>query len=306
VALAIIPDTMEGVGAFQVTTSNLLDYTVFDGTVWSAIAQVNADATLGVPSVVGFGDEAYLVYLGTNYDYYWETFTAGSPGSWGKETQILPSGVTAMCGPTAGALAPLGTGASFVYVNGQCSGSLNHLYDIYLSGSTAGAPADIASNPSFSATTGTPAIAAPASGQIDLVTAFVAEGTQQVYGAYLSAGTWSAPAAITQALTNDPVALAPTTGSGVVMGYQGTDGKLYTDFFGITWAVPAAPFTTSTPVAARPAVAKGIGSASAEMVYVSSSGALFHTRYVSGGWTNPVAIDPSVTTFTHVAIASGP
>jgi hypothetical protein len=302
-SLATIPGTGQGVGLLHGASDQLV-YTLWNGAAWSPLAQINADTTQGKPSLAASGSTAYAVYWGSNYKYYLEQYSAGA---WTSSSQaVFPAGSPSQpCGPSPGALAPLGAAASFVFVNGSCSGALNHLYDSDLSAGAWKASTDVASNPSYSGSQG-PAVVAPSSGP-ELVTVFLAQGTSQLQWASRTGGVWSSPVSIDSALTSAPVALAPLAGGSVLLAFQGTDGKLYTATFASgTWSSPAPAFATNVSVATTPAVAAGIGGALAEMVYLDATGALFHTRLAGTTWSSPVPVAPATTGFAHVAIASGP
>ena len=308
-SLAMVPATGQGVGLLE-GPSNELVYTVYDGSSWSSLAQLNSDTTQGTPSVVGVGNVAHAVFWGMDYEYFYEEFTGGSPGSWTAAPQgVFPTGLTNQpCGPSPAVPAPLGHYASLVFVNGNCNtADINNLYNTDLSASGWSAADDVASNPTYEDSLW-PAVTAPVSGP-ELVTAYVMQNTtsEQIYTASRTAGTWSTPAALTNGLTFDPMALAPLPGSGALLAYEGTDGNLYTAAFdGTSWATPAAPFTLGTAVESPPALAAGIGTAMAEMVYLDTSGALWHTRLTGAGWSSPTAVGSGTTGFTYVAIASGP
>ena len=226
-ALVVVPATGQGVGLVHVATSNLLDYTIYDGATWSSFTQLHADATLGPPAIVGSGATAQVVYGGTNYNFYIESW---SGSAWSASTPaIVPSDAGSLCGPSAPSLALAGADLSMVFVNGICSGTTNALYDSDLSGGSWQAATTIATNPSNTAAQ-RPAVTTPSSGP-ELVVAFIAQGTSQIYTSYRTGSTWSTPVLLTSGLTNDPVALAPVAGGGAttaVMAYRGTDGKLYT------------------------------------------------------------------------------
>ncbi len=302
-SLAMIPATGYGLGLLHGTSSALV-YTAWNGATWSSLAQLNSDTTQGQPTVVASGSSAFAVFWGTDYKYYLESYAAGA---WSSAPQgVFPPGVAAQpCGPSPGVLAPLGASASLLFVNGSCSGTVNHLYDSDLVSGAWQASQDLAINPSYSPTQ-RPALVAPTSGP-ELVAVFIQQGTSQLLSATRTGGTWSTPAAITGALTSVPVALAPLAGGGVQLAFEGTDTNLYTaTFSGGSWSSPAAPFSSSVSIAATPALATGIGTAAAEMVYVSATGALFHTRLTGSTWSMPTAVASGTTTFAHVAIASGP
>ena len=301
-SLAVVPATGEGVGLVH-TATNELEFTIYNGTTWSSFAQLHTDTTQGAPSVVGNGATAHAVYWGTDFMFYYESF---SGSAWATASPaILPLSTSpSLCGPVAPALAAYASAASFVFVNGSCSGTVNALYGSDLVSGVWQATANIAAGPSY-APGQHPAVTAPSSGP-QLVAAYVAEGMQQIYTAYRTATGWSTAVLLTNGLTNDPVALAPVTGGGAVMAYRGTDNNLYTSFFsGTTWSVPVAAFSSAVTLTALPSVARGIGSATAEMAYVDGAGALWHTRYIAGAWTAAKQVG-TASGFAHVAIGSGP
>jgi hypothetical protein len=301
-AVAVVPATLEGVGLIH-GANNQLEYTVWNGTVWSPFAQLHADLTQGRPAMAGVGGTAHAVYWGTDFKFYYEAFVGGA---WAAATPaIVPVGTApSLCGPSPPALAPVGASVSLLFVNGSCSGTVNHLYGSDLMGSAWQATKDIAPQPSFAANL-RPVLAGLASGP-ELLAVYVQQGGSQIVSSYRTAGTWFMTAPIANGLTNDPMAVAPLPGSGAVLAYRGTDDKLYTATFdGVTWTTPAAAFTPNVTIGATPALAKSISGADAEMAYVDGTGAVWHTRLVMGKWSAPVQVG-TATGFAHVAIASGP
>jgi hypothetical protein len=304
-AIAFLPTagTGQAIGLLHGANDHL-DYTLWDGTGWSAPKQVNTDLTRGQPTIVASGTKAHAVFWDPNFKYNYESF---SGGSWSAAAQpVIPQNAAQPCGPNAGVLAPLGAEASLVFVNGSCSGTVNHLYNSDLSAGVWQMSKDVASNPSFAANL-RPAVAAPAGTGPELVAVYVQQGTSQMWSSYRMNGAWSAPVQITNGLTNDPVSLAPMTGGGAVMAYRGTDMKLYyATFSGTTWSTPAAAVSpTNVIIGSTPAVAKGVGGAKAELVYVDLNGLLFHIRLNATTWSQPAQIGMG-TGFSHVAIAAGP
>jgi hypothetical protein len=302
-AVAFVEATGHGVGLLHGTTNELV-YTVWNGTGWSGLTQLNTDATQGAPTLAVNGTTVHAAYWGTDYKYYTETYT----GAWTTVSQaVLPAGTTMMtqpCGPSPGVLAPTTADVSLVFVNGTCGGSVNNLYNTDLSGAAWSPLKDVSPSPSYSASQ-RPAVAALASGP-ELIVVYIEQGSSQLASSYRTAGVWSNPTPITNGLSNAPVALTALPGSGAVLAYQGTDGKLYTaTFSGTTWGLPVAAFTPSVVVAATPTLAPGVGTDGAEMVYVDSGGALHHSRLVGGLWSMPVPVAPGMTGFVHAAMAGG-
>jgi hypothetical protein len=301
-AVAVVPATLHGVGLIH-GANDQLDYTLWNGTAWSSFVQLHADVTQGRPTLAGVGGTVHAVYWGKDFHFYYEAFTGGA---WtAAPLPVIPTGTApSLCGPSPPSFTPLGADASLLFVNGSCSGALNHLYGSDLSSGAWQAVKDIASNPTSAANL-RPSLTELASGP-ELLAVYAPTGTSQIQSSYRTAGTWSAAAAIPNGLTNDPVALAPLPGSGAVLAYRGTDDKLYTATFnGTGWTNPAPVFTPNVTIGATPALAKGIGSAGAEMAYVDGAGAVWHTRLLGGTWNAPMQVG-TATSFNHVAIASGP
>jgi hypothetical protein len=93
------------------------------------------------------------------------------------------------------------------------------------------------------------------------------------------------------AQSNAAPALALDATGALIAAFVGTDSHLYTvALAGDAWATPiaVAPADTTT---LPPALATGIGAATAELVYArQSDGAALHARLVGGAWAQPIAI----------------
>jgi hypothetical protein len=309
-AVAVMPSG-QGVGLIQAAGADELQVTFFNGPAstptWSALTQIHGtDVTRGKPAIAVEGATAHVVYQDAASNLQHESYSAGT---WAAgPTPVAPAGVAA-CGPSPGVLAPLASGVSLVYVDGNCPGSdLNDLLNTDLTSGGWQAFKNMANNPVAAANTyPTAALAAPLSGSPELVIAYSVVGASQIQGAYRVNGSWNSYSGITGVQSNDELAMAPlASGSGAVLAYRGTDGNLYTTLFTGSWAAPAFPFGSATAIAGPPAVARGIGTATAEMAYINNNGALFHTRLISGAWTTPVAVAMNLTGFGNVAIATGP
>jgi hypothetical protein len=305
-SLAVMPANGQGVGLLHGASDHLV-YTLWNGSTWSALAQINADTTQGRPALAASGGKVHAVFWGNDFKFYYEAFSAGA---WTAAPQpVVPMDMTlAMqpCGPSPGVLAPLGADVALIFVNGgTCSGMINHLYDTDLSSGVWQISKDFENDPSFSKTQW-PAVTAPVSGP-ELVTVYVQQNGTQLLSGYRNAGTWFSTAPIFQGFTNDPVALAPLAGGGALLAYRGTNMKLYTSTFSmVSWSNPVAALTSNPTLGAAPALIAGIGTAVAEMVYIDSTGALFHTRLTGSGWSTAVPVAPGMTGFVHAAIAGGP
>jgi hypothetical protein len=304
-SVAIVPATRQAVGALHGTGSALLTTVRTAAGSWSSLAQLNGDTTQGRPLVAGFGSTADLVYWGSDYKWYLEAFSAGA---WTTTSQaVVPSGATSQpCGPSPGALTVTGGAPAFVYVNGTCVAPLNFLEETDLASGTWTTSALVGSAASY-VPTQWPAVAAPSTGP-DLVAVFATQSSGgQLMWSSRTAGTWLSPAMITNALTNDAPVLTAIAGGGVLLAFRGTDAHLYTATYAAgAWSSPAAPFTPNVSLAAAPALAQGIGAATAELVYVDGTSSIYHTRLMGTAWSTPVDVAPSTSGFAHAAIASGP
>ena len=146
-----------------------------------------------------------------------------------------------------------------------------------------------------------PSITGIDAGANEAMIAYVRTDTQVMFTVRTN-GTWSAPATVPNALTNDPVALAATPAGGVALAFRGTNSMLYTCLYtpgnDPPWSSPASFGATVT---ARPALAKGIGGTYAEMVFVSA-GQAQHARLTNGSWSAATVIGGA--SVTGVSIAS--
>jgi len=301
-ALAFNGPASQAVGAVRAATGDTLLSTIWSAGVWSSLAPINLDTTRGTPLVAASAGTANVVFWGDNYEYYYEAFDGTT---WtGAPSPVIPAGTAQQpCGPSPGALSTFAGGASFLFVNGTCGGTQNALYSTDDSTSGWSSSTQVAPDPSYAANL-PPALTAPTAGA-DLVTVYVQQGTQQIYYASRSSGVWSSAQKIMNGLTASPIALAPLSAGGAWMAYVGTDGMLYASTFTSgTWATPAAVFSPNVAVSAV-AAAAGIGKASAELVYLDTSGVAFHTRLVGGAWTPAVPVSPGVTGLVQAAMASG-
>jgi hypothetical protein len=303
----------KGVGLARFTgAGNALEFTTWSGAAWSAPAPLNTDTTQGQPTITAAGNTAQAVYWGLDFKYYFESYD----GQWTSSPQaVKASGMaTQPCGPSAAQLAPVGTDAALAFINGSCTGALNHLVVMPLAGGAWQGFQDIASNPNIAASPPSlrPAVTSLVAGAAgpDLLVAYVQAGGSQIAWSARTGGSWSPPTAISNALTNDPVALSPLPGGGAVMAFKGTDKNLYYATYTApsTWSMPAAVVTAGVMLASPPALSKGMGGDSAELAYVDlGAGAVFHARYNGTPLKWQTAVQVGTTTgFSNVALAAGP
>jgi hypothetical protein len=304
-ALAVLPKTGEGIGLVHATGNDALQYTRYSGSAWSALTSLNGDTTRATPAIAAAGGVAHVVFqTPSNYLHFYESYSAGT-WSAAKQAIVPASAAQQICGPNGPALAPLGAGASLVYVNGgACGGPTNRLMSTDLSGGIWQTLKDVGADGNFTGTIG-PAVAQLASGP-ELLAVWVQLNDSQLRWSTRSGGTWSPPAVVTGASTFYTPSLAPKPAGGAVLAFRGTDDNLYTVVFDSTtgWATPVAPFGTATAVTAAPSIAKGQGSALVELAYVNATG-VWHSELIGTSWTTAVQV-LSGAGYTGVAIATGP
>jgi hypothetical protein len=307
VALSNVSGSATAVAAVQ-TTSDALETAAWSpSSSWSAPTQLHGDTTQGRPALVALLGAAAvgLYYWGNDYGFYSESF---SNGAWtSASSAIIPTGMSSACGPNPGSPAPDGSGASFLFVNGNCGGAVNDLFETDYIGGTWTTPWEFnQAVPSYAANL-SPALVQPegTGGGPELLAVYIEQGTSQIYSMWRTNGTWSATTALPNATTNDPISLIGVNG-GAVLAYRGLDSNLYAAIFisSLTssfWGPPAAPFSTSVSIAAPPALARGVNSDTAEMVYIDASGAAQYASYIFEKWAAPAPI-PGLTGLSQVAV----
>ena len=121
----------------------------------------------------------------------------------------------------------------------------------------------------------------------------------------LAGASWSAAANITNATSVDPAALLALAGGEVLLAFRGTDAKLYAvSYLGGSWGGVSPPLIGGATIVGSPSLAKGQGGALAELAYVGTDGAAYHSRLLaSRNWSAPVQIGTSV---DFVSMVSGP
>ncbi len=297
-ALAMLDDGTS-VALVRNNVDDALKFTRWSGATWSALADVGAGVTTqGKPSLAG-GATAEAVFHGVDFKHYNATFT----GSWSAIGTVgsprSPMGLQVF-GPSVPVVLNRGSGnLTVAYVE---DGS-NRPTAIDFSPMYWQTPVNVSTD--VVSTTGpwpSPSLVAPSSGPTLLMTWHT--GVQFRYSTS-TAGTWSAPANITSALSVDPAVMLALPGGEVLMLFRGLDNNLYALSYisNGSWGLPA-QVITGIALLSSPAVAKGQGGALAEVAYVGTDGAAYHLRLAANRtWTAPVQIATSV---DFVSIASGP
>jgi len=271
-----------------------LAFTTFDGSGWSATANVGGSITTrATPALVSNSATAFAVFHGDNFLHYFSAYTASFNPS--NESVGSPQSF----GPSAGSIALLGSDVVIAY-----AGSDGDLYDqrrsggVWQTGSAHGLGDVVAL---------TPAIVTLDSNQLLVV--YVHEVTQAVTFTIGTGSVWSTATAIADALTVDPVALTALPGGKAMAAFRGTDGQAYAMTFDVAptpiWSAPLPIASPNPTTPSTPAVAPGVGSQEAELAFVdAATGAASHVRWSGSSWSTPTLVGGSG--LTGVAIATLP
>ncbi|HTB72663.1 MAG TPA: hypothetical protein VK762_05450, partial [Polyangiaceae bacterium] len=285
-----------GVGAIQSGSTNDVAATNYSAGAWSSLDDL-AVSTGGAPTLAAAGGVTYLAYQAPSFFYY---FGIRGGGVWNAANEpVGGSGSSQRFGPLPPSLAVAGGQPVIAFIDGTSSQIVvqTRASGVWQSAqSVAAAPATTSVAPVV--------VAGTASDPFDLMVVFPGSAGALEYATRVG-GSWSSAAAIANALTNQTPSAAVTPAGTVLLAYRGQDGNAYFDSYSSgSWA-PTSPIGPSpaTSVASTPAVAPGIGSAQAEVVYLDSlTGGAHHTRLVGGSWTAPVLVGGSG--LTSVAIDS--
>jgi hypothetical protein len=130
----------------------------------------------------------------------------------------------------------------------------------------------------------------------------------KIMWSYRSSGEWSVPAIIDpEIFTTHSLSLIALAGGDALLSYRGSNSRAYCTRFSSgsapTWSPAQAVGSADVVVDSSPSLAKGRGSAEAELAAIVN-GAAVHLRYDDGTWSVPAVIGGA--NLLHVAIASAP
>ena len=283
------------VGLIRSTSNNgELRFTTWNAGTWGLFATVASGVTTrAAPAIAISGMVADVAFQGADFKHYFASYD----GTWSPTAE--PIGANQSFGPSPPTIATIGADPTIAFAGND--------HDLYDHTRTAGTWQAAVGHGLGSTLALTPSIAALASGP-DLMIAFVRTTDARIVYTTRTANVWTAPAPIdTNALSNDPVSLAPLPDGGAVLGFRGQNGKVYwsryTPGAAPPWSPPAGLTAASFDTSSTPAVAQGISGADAEMVFISG-GAAMHARLIGGSWTTPATIGGSG--LTKVGISSMP
>lgn len=283
-----------GIGVFRYTKigdpkDQQLQYVTWKAGLWSAPLAVPNATTRAAPTIDRSGTGAHVLFQGENYQFY---FAAFDGAGWVPAAEMIGS-----YGPGPGAVASLGVDALFVFHDGSQS---NHLTSRRRNANWMNAQTV---DPQAQAFDRQPAIAALGTGKAIAVHSQNQGG--QLRWSLFNGGAWSAPVAIAGAQTTDPPALVALGVETAGLAFRGTDGKVYVATFDGAWTAATAVAEPNPAIHGAPALARGIGAAELELLYLEAgSKTMRHTRRVAGVWSPAVQIGNMKP--EHAAIASGP
>jgi len=289
--------TGTGVGGFTSgsggTTSAVMATTWTRAGGWQPPAAIAATATSPAqPFLDGTGGTtAHLVYQGNDFHFYYLAYVT----AW----TTTPVSVGADYGPVPASVAALGANATVGFVDGA---DTNAVASDDLSAGTWQAKVDLAETATFTV----PSAIIPLSAGPQLMMVYVEAVTARLLYVTRSLGVWSAPTAITGALTNNAVALAPLASGAAILAFRGQDSNLYwTLYSGGAWSTVAALQTPNVSVQTSPSITHGIGTDVAEIAFIeTTNGAAYSSSLTAGGWTIPTLVGGA--SLTGVAIAATP
>lgn len=281
-----------GLVVFRSTSNNDLRWSAWSGS-WTALAGVGAGVTSrAAPSLVATGSGYHLVFHGEDFKHYSSPFLT----TWGTVEQIGGSAAQSF-GPSPGSVTALGSDVVFAFAGNN--------QDLYDQRRTAGVWQAANGHGLGSVVSLTPRIA-PLTSTRDLLVVFVRTSDQRIIFTTRAAGSWSAPAPIdTNALTNEPISVAGVSG-GALVAYRGQNGQAYWSRYtdGVGWSAPLGVSSPNLVVSSPPVVTPGIGGVDAELLALTSTGAVVHLRLSGATWSAPVTVGG--TALTAIGAASSP
>ncbi len=284
-------------GVYTSSNGGTVNATIWSGGAWSAPAATAAGAVARAQPFVDAtgGATAHLIFQDANYKF---NYLAHDATGWTAASQPVGGNY----GPVPATIAALGADATAGFIDGQ-GPDVNDAAAANLSGTPAAwqARVDLGSGGNFNI----PAAIIPLGTGTDVMMVYVQSGNTQILWLTRTSGTWSAPAAVTNALTSNPVALAPLPSGGAILAFRGTDGYLYWSTYASGAWSTVAPFSSpNVAIDTTPAVTHGIGGDTAEIAYVAG-GTVYAARLAGGAWTTPPAAVGG-TSVNGVAIAATP
>lgn len=295
-----------GLGVFLGPSGNAPLFVRWEGAGFTAPLAVGMQASAkGALSMVR-GVDAYSVgFWGTDNAHYLVRYV-GSMGGWSLPEAVQPPGGFHSVGNSEPSVAM--SGGDVILAHAGMDGKVYE--QLRVAGEWQSATGHDVGGASI---TVAPTIVGLSGGADDLMIVYVRAANSQIGWMTRQAGApggWSAGALITDALTQTSVAVAPLPNGGAVMAFRGLNSGVYTSLYtpgaSPPWSAPAALASLAVTTPSRPALAPGLGEASAELAFVdAATGAARHARLVNGQWTDPQAIGGTGLQFVGMASHPG-
>jgi hypothetical protein len=268
-------------------------FTTWSPGSWSALTPVGSGITTRARPSISAADSVMLAFQGDDFKHYYAQYD----GVWAPSAEPIGGAVDQSFGPTPPSIAADGADAQVAF-----AGSNGDLFD------QARAAVWLAAHPH---TLGSVASLSPTIVKLtnsdDFLIAFVRSTDAKIVYTRGHGSTWSAPVVVdANALSNLPVALAALPDTQALLAYRGQDGNVYwSRYLGANWSVPLPLATPNVATSSTPAVATGIGSADAEMVFIdAATGGAMHARLQGASFAAPAPIGGAG--LVHAAVSSAP
>ncbi len=309
-APAVVPFAGGFLGAFASSNNDVIESVLYSSG-WAtpvavpALAGKDASATeLGAPALAVLGQNAEIVYAGTNTYFYHGVY---SGGAWSPASDPVGGAGSAQDFGASAPTAAVSSGVLFVAYDGKNNG----LYiDYWQSGAWAG-PGGVQG-----AGVGTvaPTMIPITSESADLLLVYEDQSSAihsvvHPAAAAYPAANWSTPVAVSGASTLNAVSLAPLAGGGAVMAFLGEDQHPYASVFtpGTTpaWSAPVETYANAHTLEGPPTVATGVCGFDAVMAIVEETVGVELLTLKGTTWSTPVLVS-GTSAATCATVATSP
>lgn len=295
-----------GIALFRSAADSHLLFSQWNGATFTAPLAIGMLAVAqGAPSMAYEAGAFPVGYWGSDNKHYFARYV-GQGGGWSPVAEaVQPMGGGQSFGSSAPALASVGGEPYLVH-----TGTDGKIYEQRRSGNTwtVAAPHDVGNaQPTIS-----PTAIALSGGAEDMLVVYVVAANSQIGWMTRKPGAppvWNAGALITDALTQDRIAVAALPGGGAVMAFRGLNTNIYTSLYtpgaNPPWSAPAPLAAPNYSTPSSPALAPGIGAATAELVFADgATGKAWHARLLGQTWQSPTQIGGTGVQF--VGLSSSP
>lgn len=302
----VLDGSASGIALFRSAADSHLLFSQWNGATFTAPLAIGMLAVAqGAPSMAYEAGAFPVGYWGSDNKHSFARYI-GQGGGWSPVAEaVQPMGGGQSFGSSAPAIASVGGEPYLVH-----TGTDGKIYEQQRSGNawTVAVPHDVGNaQPTIS-----PTAIALSGGNEDMLVVYVTSANSQIGWMTRKPGAppvWNAGALITDALTQDRIAVAALPGGGAVMAFRGLNTNIYTSLYtpgaNPAWGAPAPLAAPNYATPSTPALAPGIGAATAELVFAdSATGKAWHSRLVGQTWQSPTQIGGTGVQF--VGLSSAP